>query len=414
MKRVVFVAPFFLPATLRFVNAVAMQPDVTLGLVSQEPLHKLPDFIRDRLSGHYQVRDCMDVGQLAQAVSFLTSRLGGSLDRLIAALEQLQEPLGHVRDRLGIPGMSAEVAKNFRDKGRMKDVLRNAGLPCARHATVGSAQAALQFVGEVGFPVVIKPPEGAGAVSTYRVKDRAELDRVLGTLQPSPNQPLVVEEFVTGQEASLETVMVRGQAVWDSHTRYLPAPLHVLENSWIQWAVLLPREAEDQDTAAIRPHGRAALRALGMQTGLSHMEWFHTSRGAVISEVAARPPGAQIMPLNSYAHDVDFHALWARLIIHEEFTPPERKYATGAAFFRGQFLGRQGAGSEGRIVALHGLERAQQEIGHLVVEANLPKLGHHRRATYEGDGYAILRHPDTAVVEQALKRLVSLVQVEVR
>ncbi|HWN71390.1 MAG TPA: ATP-grasp domain-containing protein [Haliangium sp.] len=412
MKRVVFVAPFFLPATLQFVNAVAMQPDVTLGLVSQEPLDKLPEFIRSRLSGHYQVRECMDLDQLTKAVSFLISRFGGGLDRLLAALEQLQEPLGHVRDRLGIPGMGAEVARNFRDKGRMKDVLRDAGIPCARHATVGSAQAVLELVQQVGFPVVIKPPEGAGAVGTYRIKDRAELDRALQALQPGPSRPLVVEEFVTGRENSIETVMVRGQAVWDSHTRYSPAPLHVLENSWIQWAVLLPREVDDADTAAVRTHARAALRALGMETGLSHMEWFHTSRGAVISEVAARPPGAQIMPLNSYAHDADFHALWARLIIHEEFTPPVRKYATGVAFFRGQFLGRPGDG-QGRIVALHGLERAQQEIGHLVVEANLPKLGHHKRATYEGDGYAILRHPDTAVVEQALKRLVSLVQVEV-
>jgi hypothetical protein len=88
------------------------------------------------------------------------------------------------------------------------------------------------------------------------------------------------------------------------------------------------------------------------------------------------------------------------------------RFRPRAAFFRGQYLGRQGQ-DEGRIVALHGLERAQQEIGHLVVEANLPKPGHHRRATYEGDGYTILRHPDTAVVEQALRRLVSLVQVEV-
>lgn len=412
MKRVVFVAPFFLPATLRFVNAVAVQHDVTLGLVSQDSLDRLPEFIRNRLSGHYQVRDCMDVDQLIQAVSFLATRLGGGLDRLMAALEQLQEPLGHVRDRLGIPGMSAGVARNFRDKGRMKDVLHKAGLPCARHATVSSAQDVLRFVGEVGFPVVIKPPDGAGAVSTYRIKDRAELDRALEALQPGPGRTLVVEEFVTGRENSLETVMVRGQPVWDSHTRYLPAPLNVLENSWIQWAVLLPREPDDADTTAIRTHARAALRELGMQTGLSHMEWFHTGRGGVISEVAARPPGAQIMPLNSYAHDVDFHQLWARLIVHEEFTAPERKYSTGVAFFRGQFLGKQGDGS-GRIVALHGLDRAQQELGHLVVEANLPRLGHHKRATYEGDGYAILRHPDTSVIEQALKRLVSLVQVEV-
>lgn len=412
MKRVVFVAPFFLPATLRFVHAAAAQPGVTLGLISQEPLDKLPEAIRSRLSGHYQVRDCLDVDQLVQAVGFLAGRFGGGLDRLLATLEQLQEPLGHVRDRLGIPGMSAAVAKRFRDKGRMKDVLQAAGLPCARHATVGSARAALEFVSLVGFPVVIKPPEGAGAVATHRIADRAALERALQAMQPGPERPLVIEEFVTGREGSLETVMVGGQALWDSHTRYLPAPLHVLENEWIQWVVLLPREQDDADTAAIRAPARAALRALGMDTGLSHLEWFHTGRGAVISEVAARPPGAQIMPLNSYAHDVDFHALWARLIIHEQFTPPERKYATGAAFFRGQFLGRPGPG-DGRIVALHGLDRAQQEIGHLVVEANLPRLGHHRRATYEGDGYAILRHPDTAVVERALERLVSLVQVEV-
>ena len=31
---------------------------------------------------------------------------------------------------------------------------------------------------------------------------------------------------------------------------------------------------------------------------------------------------------------------------------------------------------------------------------------------YEGDGYAIVRHPETAVVEEALKRIVSRVRVE--
>src|SRR5690606_20277332 len=159
---------------------------------------------------------------------------------------------GHVRDRLGIPGMSAAVAKRFRDKGRMKDVLQAAGLPCARHATVGSARAALEFVSLVGFPVVIKPPEGAGAVATHRIADRAALEGALQAMQPGPERPLVIEEFGTGREGSLETVMVGGQALWDSHTRCLPAPLHVLENEWIQWVVLLPRGQDDADTAAIR------------------------------------------------------------------------------------------------------------------------------------------------------------------
>jgi hypothetical protein len=409
MIRVVFVAPFFMSATLRFIDAVASLSGIRLGLISQDGLDKLPASLRARLSAHYQVHDAMDPGQLAGAARFLAGKLGG-VDRVFGALEQLQVQLGQVRDHLGIDGMGEQAARNFRDKGRMKDALRKAGLPCARHATVDSMAAAVGFVRQIGLPVVLKPPDGAAAASTYRVTSDAELERALSMLQPRPGRPIVIEEFITGRECSLETVSIRGRAVWDSHTRYTPAPLHVLENPWIQWTVLLPREHDDGDTAAIRAPARAALQALGMHTGLTHMEWFHTARGPVISEVAARPPGAQIVPLNSYAHDVDFHRMWARLMVFEEFTPPERKYATGAAFFRGQHLGRGGGG---RVIAVHGVDRAQQEIGHLVVEANLPELGTARRSSYEGEGYAILRHPDTAVVEKALARLVALVQVEV-
>ena len=108
--------------------------------------------------------------------------------------------------------------------------------------------------------------------------------------------------------------------MWDSPTPYNPAPLHVLENPWIQWTVLLPREVETSDTQAVRPYAHAALEALGMRTGISHMEWFRrdlpdTGPGS-ISEVGARPPGAQIMSINAYTHDVDFYRLWARALGH--------------------------------------------------------------------------------------------------
>ena len=212
---------------------------------------------------------------------------------------------------------------------------------------------------------------------------------------------------------SFETVSIRGRAVWDSSTRYNPAPLHVLENPWIQWTVLLPREVETSDTQAVRPYARAALEALGMRTGISHMEWFRRDRpdtGPVaISEVGARPPGAQIMSINSYAHDVDFYRLWARLVVHEAFDPPRRKFAAGAAFFRGQGGDPRSAR---RVVKIHGLEQAQKELGPLVVEAKLPQIGQARAESYEGEGYAILRHSDTEVVERALARLVALVRVE--
>src|ERR1044072_2654535 len=151
MPTVVFAAPYFLEATLMFVDAAASLPGVRFGLVSTDPEDKLPKELRRKLSAHYRVADTLDPSQLATAVRAISTKLG-AVDRLIGSLEQLQVPLAEARAALGIPGMSVEAAHNFRDKGRMKTVLREAGLPCARHRLAGSAAAAAAFGEEGGFP----------------------------------------------------------------------------------------------------------------------------------------------------------------------------------------------------------------------------------------------------------------------
>jgi len=156
----------------------------------------------------------------------------------------------------------------------------------------------------------------------------------------------------------------------------------------------------------IRESAVQALQVLGQTTGLTHMEWFRRADGSVaISEVAARPPGAQITTLISRANDVDFVSQWANLMVYGEFTPPERKYAVAAAYLRGM--------GQGVVRAVHGLERVHEEFGALVCDVKLPALGEPPAATYEGDGYIILRHPETAVVERAIRRVVELVHVEI-
>jgi biotin carboxylase len=301
--------------------------------------------------------------------------------------------------------MSAETARNFRDKSRMKDVLRRAGVPCARHRLAHTDEEAREFAEEVGFPLVLKPPAGAGAQSTFRVDDKEAFAEALKISAASPQQPVLIEEFITGEEQSLETISIGGRAVWHSLTHYYPTPLDALRNPWIQWCVLLPREIDGPQYEDIRLAGARALEALGMDTGLTHMEWFRRRDGSVaISEVGARPPGAQITTLISRAHDVDFLHAWARVMVYGEFDPPERRYAAGAAFLRGQ--------GSGRVVAIHGLEEAGRELGGLVTDVKLPEVGQTPTGSYEGEGYVLLRHPETEVVKEALLRLVSLVRVE--
>lgn len=406
MPFVIFVAPVFSPAATGIIEAISRLPKVTLGLISQEAVERLPLRLRGGVAAHWRIDNVLETPALLGAVNGLVATVGQPPHRVFGAFEQLQVPIAEVRHTLGIEGMTVEAATNFRDKARMKALFHAHNLPSARHRLCYSDAEAWAFAREVGYPLVLKPHEGAGSQATFRVDRDDQLRQALGHSRPGPDQPVLAEEFVTGDEHSLETVSIEGKAVWHSLTRYYPTPLEVLRNPWIQWTVVLPREVDDPQYNDIRKAGARALKVLGMQTGLSHMEWFRRKDGSLaISEVAARPPGAQFTTLITRAHDMDFLYAWARLMVYGDFDPPRRRFAVGAAYLRAQ-----GHGS--RIVAVQGLDTIEREVGYLIVDAKRPQIGAAPSPSYEGEGYLIVRHEDTGVVQQVLNHIVSTVRVE--
>lgn len=404
MPFVIFVAPWYTENAVRNIQAIAGLPSVRLGVISHEPWERLPSHVGGRIAAHWRIDDCLSSGHLADAARVLSQR-NGEIHRLFGSVEQIQVPLAEARERLAIPGMSVEAARNFRDKARMKTVLRSAGIPCARHRLVTRDADAWEFAGDVGYPLVVKPPAGAAAEATIRLDGPDALRETLRTAAPEPDRAVLLEEFLTGDEHSFETISIRGRTIWHSLTHYYPTPLEVLRTPWMQWRLVLPREVDEPRYDDIRRAAFRSLEVLGMDTGLTHLEWFRRPDGSLaISEVAARPPGAQITTLISRAHDIDFLQAWARAMVYEEFEPPQRRYAAGIAYLRGQ--------GHGHVKAIHGLEQAEREVGHLVVDVKLPAVGDAPSGSYEGEGYVIVRHSETQVIEEAVLRLITLIKVE--
>lgn len=411
MPHVVVVAPRFLENTNRYVAAFAGLDGVTLSVVSEDPADRIPAALRPRVAAHYGVRNALGAADLTAAVRSLAKSVG-RVDRVTGALEQLQTPLAEVRDALGVEGMGANVARNFRDKDQMKAVLRAAGVPVARSALVRSMGALRGFIDAVGFPVIVKPQAGLGTRATWRLENEVDLAALAQKGVPTAAEPLQCEEFVRAREHTCETVTVRGAPVWRSGTRYFPTPLEVLETPWIQYCVLLPREDTDPTFRAFDATNAAALTALlgaeaktAAGTCLSHMEWFLREDGsALVNEVGARPPGVQIMPMMSLAHEVDMFARWAELIAFDRFTPVSRKWACGAAFLRGQ-----GAGD--RVASVEGVAAAVEAAGDALVELRAPKVGMPRASGYEGEGWALVKSPTTDGAKRALLALIERVKV---
>ena len=413
MTHVVFIAPLFLETTNRYVEGFAKIDNITLSVISQDPESSIPRALKPRVAGHYRVSDTLDARELTAATRALGKGIG-KVDRLVGVLEQLQIPMAEVRDTLGIEGINGDVARNFRDKDRMKDVLRAADVPVAKSGLATSPDALRKFIDQVGYPIIVKPQAGLGTRATYRITSKEDLDALEKQgVRPSAQEPLQCEQFVIAREHTCETVTVRGKPVWRSGSRYFPTPLEVIENPWIQYCVLIPREPDLPEFEKFAPINKSALDALfgsssqsAAGTSLTHMEWFLQEDGsALVNEVGARPPGVQLMPLMSIAHETDFFSDWARLMAVEEFSPKTRKWSAGAAFFRGQGRGE-------RIVAVEGVEKAVAEAGDALVELRAPKVGMARASGYEGEGRALVK---AATTEGAKKALLSLIQnVQVR
>jgi biotin carboxylase len=76
-------------------------------------------------------------------------------------------------------------------------------VPCARRCLAETAATAREFAAATGFPIVVKPPAGAGAAGTYRLDDA----------------PALCEEFLSGAEHSFDSVAIDGRLVFWSVSR---------------------------------------------------------------------------------------------------------------------------------------------------------------------------------------------------
>lgn len=399
---VIYVTPYFNDNAKGFLRTLLPLPDVRVAAVAGEGADKLPPDLRAALVDVVHVEDPLLTDHIAAGITRI-SNAHGPVGRVLGITEQLQVQLGEIRDRFNLPGMRAAQALGFRDKTLMKDLLRAAKVPVARHRQVKASADALEFAQEVGYPIIVKPPAGAAAQSTFRATNAATLREALGPASIAAGGVVLLEEMVTGEEHSFDAFVKDGRVVFYSTSNYLPSCLEVVENPWMQWMVVLPREYQVADIAAL---GERALQTLGLENGMCHLEWFRRKDGSlVISEVGARPPGAQISTMIGLAHEVNVIERWSRLMVLDELEPfPERKFAVGAAYLRGQ--------GEGPVRAVHGMDRVQRDLGHLIVDSRIPQPGQPKGASYEGEGFVIVRSPDTKVVERALREVVSTVRVE--
>jgi formate-dependent phosphoribosylglycinamide formyltransferase (GAR transformylase) len=402
---VVFVEPFFPPTQRHFVRGLADSGANVIG-VGEYPADALDDQLRGWMTHYHQVPSVVDVGMLTDAVRWIQDKVW--VDRLESTIEAHTLPVARVRESCTIPGTSVRTAWLCRDKPSMKQALRDAGVPTAASTAADDAAEVRAFADTVGYPLILKPRSGAGALDTTRVDDSGALDAALSRLGAQQVESIAVEEFVEGHEGFYDTLSVDGRPVLDFVSHYYPNVLEAMRTRWISPQFVSTNRVDSvDDYQQLREMGRRVSQALGIGTSATHMEWFFGPKGLRFSEIGCRPPGVGAWDLYSAGNDLDLYREWANAIVHGSVeAAASRRFASGIVALRPD--------RDGQITGYSGLEEVHARSGEWVLDTHLPDRGTPTQppeAGYMANAYVRMRHPDYDALRELLDDVGRTVQV---
>ena len=401
---VLFLEPAF-PASQRdFVRALASIGANVIG-IGERPAEWLDDELRSWLAGYQQIGSVTDEGALEWAVREAQKVVW--VDRLEVAVEAHVMAAAHVRERCGIPGTSARTAYLCRDKVAMKEVLRQAGVPTAASAGVKSPAEARAFAEAVGFPVIVKPRDAAGASGTYRADNLAELAVAARESRLADGAPAAIEEFIEGHEGFYDTLAVNGRVACDFISHYYPNVLEAMRTRWISPQIVATNRMGEPGYDEVKDMGRRVIEALGIGTSATHMEWFFGPKGLKFSEIGCRPPGVGQWDSYCAAGEFDLYREWALAVCHHTIEhAPSRRFACGIVALRPD--------RDGRIAGYDGADEVWRRYGDLVVGSHFPEPGTPTQpvaAGFMANAWMRVRHPDYDALRGILNDIGERVQV---
>ena len=208
-----------------------------------------------------------------------------------------------VAREMSLVGVTDETALKATDKAEMRKALQDANVPVPAFYRAADYQEYLEAVKNFTEPFMVKPADSSGSRGIFRVNDPTDETLVRQAydycVPNSRTAVVVVEEYMSGPEVSVETLSVDGKChviqITDKLTTGAP---HFVEMGHSQPTVL------DKETAEkIRQIAIAANYALGIKNGPSHTEIIVTKDGPKIVELGARLGGdcitTHLVPLST-------------------------------------------------------------------------------------------------------------------
>jgi biotin carboxylase len=235
---------------------------------------------------------------------------------IIAMAEFDIERAARLRERLQLAGQTCASAFIYRDKVAMKEACHSGGIPVAHYAPVDTPLDLLNFVAAGGYPVIVKPRNGAASVdaTVLRCDQDSEAFLAQGLVRDLSYRPnLIVEEFITGDMYHIDGLVIDQTLVLAWPSAYTVDGLGYTRGEALGSILLAPANPL---RTRLQDLVRQTITVLPTPTCMTfHAEVFHTPDDRLLlCEIASRTGGARINDVMTHAFSVNLNEAWVRAL----------------------------------------------------------------------------------------------------
>jgi biotin carboxylase len=168
----------------------------------------------------------------------------------------------------------------------------------------------LEFLDEVGYPIVVKPIAGAGSRNTIKISDENDLMEVLNQ---NLSFPLLAEDFIDGEMYHIDGLVLNGDIVFIWPSKYINGCLAYQDNKYLGSFIL---DEDNPMNSRLQQAVRELLNKFPTPEHTTfHAEIFHTPDDKLyFCEIASRTGGVKVNESIRQAFDLNISALWARAL----------------------------------------------------------------------------------------------------
>ena len=316
MKNVIFISPNFPTNYWQFCRELKNNGMNVLG-IGDQPYDELKPELKDSLHEYYKVGNMENYDEVYRAVAFFTFKYG-RIDWLESNNEYWLEEDAALRTDFNIAsGFQTTDMPRIKYKSKMKKYYEKVGIPTARYHLVKDLKGCRAFLKKVGYPVVVKPDNGVGAASTYKLKNDEDLENFMN-FKPE-GVPYIMEEFIHAEVNSYDAIIDgNGEPIFETGNVTPMSVMDIVNDNDNSIYYIVKDLPED-----IRAAGRATVKSFGVKSRFVHFEFFRLTRdqegmgqkGDVVAlEVNMRPCGGFTPDMINFAHSTNVYKIWADMI----------------------------------------------------------------------------------------------------